>query len=165
MASPFVSFCLSLFLPLCSLLLASLSLPSLSLYLAFPVCVVALFSLSSCISRLRCIVIHFPLLCISFSRLVISYHCLVMSPSFPLTPPSFPRHFLGMPASFYVYVPFTASRFPTSPFVSLDFLVSVFRFPLFPFLPPFLSLRFSFLSLHFPFSSPSFPFHFPLISC
>ena len=78
---------------------------------------------------------------------VISHDFLVMSLS------SFPCHFLGMPASCSMYVPFIPSHFPTSPIISFDFLVLCF---------PFIPLRFSFFSPAFPFQSSFVSLSFPL---
>ena len=81
-----------------------------------------------------------------------------------------------------MYVPFIASHFPTSPFVSFGFLVLCF--PFIPFTPPVLiPFPFQFLfgfpfispcfpvistsciSLCFPFVSPSCPLHFTALPC
>ena len=71
-----------------------------------------------------------------------------MSPSIPFNSPS-------MSLSFYRYVRFIASDFPTSSFVFFGFIVLA--------VPPH-SPCFSFFPLHVPFSSPSCPFQFPCIS-
>ena len=88
-------------------------------------------------------------------------------PSFSIPPP-FHSHFLAMSPSISGYVPFTyvpgiACRFPTSPFMSFDFLVVVFISCHFHFLSPACRC----ISLDFPFISPSFSllaflFHSPL---
>ena len=85
-------------------------------------------------------------------------------------PPSFPWHFLGMSASFSMYVPFIASHFPTSPFVSFGFLVLCFPFilpspPLFSFLSPSFPFQFSFVSLAFPLAFLPFPLPVPCMPC
>ena len=86
-------------------------------------------------------------------------------PHYVLFPPLFPFHFLSMSASFSTYVPLIASHVPTSPFMSVDFLVTVCHFPSFPLhspCMPFHSLCISHsFPLHVSLSSPSSPFHFP----
>ena len=75
-----------------------------------------------------------------------------MSPSIPFnSPESYPCLFLGMSASFSMYVPLF--HLPSCPLVSLSFVcLSVPRH----------SPCFLLLPLHVPFSSPLLPFHVPL---
>ena len=158
----------------------SLSLP-LSPPLSFFVCIVA-----SCLSPLSCFDFralprHDPrivfLLLPFMSCPCLLIPCMISSSCllpFLSIPPSFPWHFLGMSTSFSMYVPFIASHFPTSPFVSFGFLVLCFPFipsslplfsvlsPLFPFQFPFVSLSFPLAFLSFPRPVPCMSLHFPL---